>query len=115
MNPFLFGLVLVRAIGLYLVATAVVSLAVETFKVVQAAPAPPEMTGTYVRAYLYWLLYGGVGAVFVLRGTRFARLIARGTYPEGHCQRCGYDLSAAKLTQCPECGSPESGDAKGGA
>lgn len=113
MSTFQFALVLVRGIGLYMVATACVPLVGETFQIVVTRPVAPEQVWTYVYGYLHWLLTGGVGLLFLLKTTLFARLLARGTYPDGNCQRCGYTLAGSHATRCPECGDAGSTGVKG--
>ncbi len=114
MSPFLFALVLVRIVGIYLIAEGAVQLgqgAVSTTLTLIQTPSPGTSGISFANAWLWPFLYAavyiGAGLVLVLRATRFARIASRGTYAEGHCQRCGYNLAPGGLSKCPECGDTE--------
>ncbi|HUU97653.1 MAG TPA: hypothetical protein VM487_18105 [Phycisphaerae bacterium] len=42
--------------------------------------------------------------------TAFLWLFDRRRFPPGHCQKCGYDLTANVSGRCPECGEPVRSD-----
>ena len=117
MNPFLFALVIVRLLGIYLVAEGAVQLGSSVISAVTFTLGQMPgmgMNGSTVASI--WLapvlsspVYIGVGLVLVLRATKWARLVSRGAYPAGLCQRCGYNLAASGLAKCPECGDTEVG------
>lgn len=51
--------------------------------------------------------YLAIGGWFFWGARSVERLVARGLYPAGCCQRCGYNLKPAGLSRCPECGHEE--------
>ncbi len=72
------------------------------YQVNRAIPLRPKMIGLCVNSLVYavglWSLFTGVGVMRrVVRGRR------------GRCRRCGYDLTHAEHSQCPECGATAKG------
>ncbi len=104
MTTFQFSLTLVRGIGLYMLADACAALLGETLQVKVVPPRVGDPYWVYEYLDTQRLFSGGIGLLFLLRATPFARLLARGTYPDGHCQRCGYTPTEIQGTRCPECG-----------
>ena len=101
--------ILVRVLGLFLVAEAIAG---SISGVVQLGIIMSDQVG-YVGASalawpIAWLVGSGVtlvlGLYFLTGGRWFVERIAAGNGRS--CDRCGYDLSGAPEGPCPECGTP---------
>jgi len=67
---------------------------------------PGRMSSTAVIAFFFIPFYCIVTLFFgLLIGWLVSRHRWFQAYPEGHCQRCGYDLRGNVSGLCPECGS----------
>ena len=56
--------------------------------------------GTWMLFPMMWLINASV-----VSGVVWARRTYFPVFPDGCCQRCGYDLRGSKV-RCPECGTP---------
>lgn len=66
------------------------------------ADASIRLSEWYV-AWIYPMIYIVVGLAMIFKATKFARVVCAGCYPDGLCQRCGYNLAEAKVSTCPQC------------
>lgn len=115
MNPFVLAVLLVRAVATAIVALVAFGMisAVAQFLLyemgTQTFPLGPEA----FYALLYPAAQAVIPTIMLWKSRWIARQICRGIFPNGMCQRCGYNLSATGLHRCPECGHEEAGALQG--
>lgn len=111
MNPFVLAVILVRVVGVWITASYVPTL-LSTVAHLSGGESRASYSDNFFLAALESLMYPlvgiAVGLLCVLKATWFARIVARGLYPAGHCQRCGYDLASAGVATCPNCRKADS-------
>ncbi|XVJ60633.1 MAG: hypothetical protein HEQ23_15065 [Tepidisphaera sp.] len=107
MNPFVLAVILVRVVGVWITVSNVPTL-LGTVAHLSGGESRASYSDNFALAALELLMYPfvgiAIGLMCVLKATWFAQIVARGLYPAGHCQRCGYDLASAGATTCPGCG-----------
>lgn len=113
-SNFQFAVVVVRLAGLVLLFWGVPNLAQWGLYFWNSDRTGGGGWGAYgVNDVLTFLLgpvpYLVAGYLCLSRATMIAKFVVRGCFPEGCCQRCGYNLAASGLTRCPECGHAEPG------
>lgn len=112
MNPFVLAVILVRFMGVWTVASFVPMLSSTVVRIFADGNRPSyanflDLVASYSDSLVYPFVGMAVGVLCTLKSTWFARLLTRGLYPAGHCQRCGYNMASAGATTCPECGHEE--------
>ncbi len=110
MNPFILAVVLIRVAGAWTV-VSVFPYLLSTLAGLASGESTASFRSSFVIGALEMLVYPvaglGGGVFFLLKATWVARVVTRGLHPEGHCQRCGYNIASAGATTCPECGHAE--------
>lgn len=104
MNAFHLAVILIRIMGLWVLIGYVPYLGDLVTRSIMTSSGGMQWdeytAGTWIAA--------GVGIVLalgcILKATWLARVVARGCFPPGCCPRCGYNIQAASLKRCPECG-----------
>ena len=65
-------------------------------------------TSSFLYVAVDWVVrplsYLSLGAWLFWWSPVVERLVSRGLYPPGFCQRCGYNKAGAEVERCPECG-----------
>jgi hypothetical protein len=110
LNPHAATLLVVRLIGLFIVAWRVPSLFASLGMILREGVIDWVANFMFVgRANGYFLADIGelvqlaLGLYMLFGGKRLARLILPGV--PGLCHRCGYDISGLDSSRCPECGA----------
>jgi len=70
---------------------------------VRAYVDPRSSTPEWIYPQLWILCWATV--LVPLIGAALRWYEARCTYPPGHCQKCGYNLTGNESGRCPECGT----------
>lgn len=106
MNPFVLAVILVRVVGVWITVSNVPTL-LGTIAHLSGGQSRASYSDSFLLAALELLMYPfvgiAIGLMCVLKATWFAQIVARGLYPAGHCQRCGYDLASVGVATCPNC------------
>jgi hypothetical protein len=115
MDFFRLSVVLCRVIGLWLIVDVAPGLVLWTLEMVRQSFGRDHQTLHASLAHFPgWgtpLVKVVLGVLLILKATRVARIVCRGCFHEGRCQRCGYDLVGAGKSACPECGDTTPPDA----
>lgn len=104
MNAFHLAVILIRFLGVWSLIDYAPYLTDQIIRAVTNSDGSD--TGLAARAMSFASSLLGIAlAVFcIVKSTWLARIIARGCFPAGCCECCGYNLRSSNLTVCPECG-----------